>query len=147
MAKEHIKSGSGAPPRAKRTLEVSDGVRVVMAGLSPTEKGAVEVALRSPAAVRRLPVEHVARTVGGDVYVARATPRLRLIYRITPQRIEVTDLLNAGAVTFLLRPTASAKKTQPKEHTVRRPTGTTRPRTRSALKPLPDPATQLATNT
>jgi hypothetical protein len=147
MPKQHIKLGKRPAPRPKQTLEVSDGVRVVMAGLAQNERGAVEAAIESPTTVRRLPVEYVASTTEGDMYAARVTPRLRLIYRLAPYRIEVTDLLNADAVAYLLRPALATKKPQPKRHAVRLPKEFTRSRNRSARKPTAEPAAQLTTNT
>lgn len=82
---------------------VSDGVRVVMAGLTPVERAAVEAAIQSAQAVSGLPVEHTVRGAGGNLYAARVTPRLRLIYRRAPGRVEVADLLSSGTIDFLLR--------------------------------------------
>lgn len=101
MGKQIAKPGTGRPKRPKRTVEVSDGVRVVMAGLTQAEKDTIEAAFRSAAAIRRLPVELVVRPPDGEkMYTARVTDDLRLIYTIGPERIHVVLLMSAEAIEY-----------------------------------------------
>jgi hypothetical protein len=104
MGKSISKPPSGRKPRPKRTVVVSDGVRNVMAGLTQAEKDTIEAAFKSAAALLRLPVDLVVAASDGDMYTARVTDDLRLIYQIHPDRIEVVLLLSAGAVEYLTRP-------------------------------------------
>lgn len=122
------------PSTSRRRVEVSDGVRVIMAGLNPAEKASIEAAFHSLTALRRLPVEAVVESPNGNLYTARVTNDLRLVYRLLPGGPHVIDLLSAGAVRYLVDPrwmVQSAKMRQPKprkpitaKHTKRAPAGT-----------------------
>ncbi|MCI0700498.1 MAG: hypothetical protein L0241_05395 [Planctomycetia bacterium] len=109
MGKHVIKPSAEQTTRPKRTVVVSDGVRVVMAGLSQAEKDAIESAFKSSATLLRLPVEYVVHAQSGDMYTARVTDELRLVYQIQPDRVDVIDLLSAGAVDFLIGPNIVSK--------------------------------------
>lgn len=104
MAKQFIKAAKHPAAPSKRRVEVSDGVRVIMNGLNPNEKAAVESAFRSFTALRRLRVAAVVKSPNGDLYTARVTNDLRLVYRLTPSGARVSDLLSAGAVRYLTAP-------------------------------------------
>jgi hypothetical protein len=101
MGKQISKPSPGKKPRPKRKVVVYDGVRNVMAGYSQSEKEAIEAALKSAAAIRRLPVDLIVEAPDGPMYTARVTDNLRLIYQIHSDRIEVVLLLTAGAVAYL----------------------------------------------
>ncbi len=100
MAKQIVKTVK----RRKREIVVSEGVRIVMAGLSPKDKTAVEASFQTVSALLRLPIEAVVRAPNGDLRTAKVTDELRLIYRVGSERVEVTDLLSAGAVRYLIDP-------------------------------------------
>jgi hypothetical protein len=101
MGKQTAKPAPGKKTRPDRTVVVYDGVRNVMAGCTPQEKGAIEAALKSADAILGLPVDLVVAAPEGEMYTARVTEDLRLIYRIYPDRLEVVLLLSAGAVAYL----------------------------------------------
>lgn len=92
------------PTGPRRRVEVSDGVRVIMAGLNQAEKAAVETAFRSVTALLGLPVEYIVKAPSGDLRTARVTDDLCLVYRIEPAAVHVTDLLSTGAVRYLIHP-------------------------------------------
>lgn len=92
------------PGGSRRHVEVSDGVRVIMAGLNPAEKAAIEAAFRSATALLGLPVEYIVKAPSGDLRTARVTDDLCLVYRIEPAAVHVTDLLSTGAVRYLIHP-------------------------------------------
>ncbi len=101
MGKQISKSDAKRKKRPKRTVVVSEAVERVMFGLSQTEKDAIRAALRSAAAIRRLPVALVVAADNGPMYTACVTDDMRLIYQIEPDSIQVVLLLSAGDVDYL----------------------------------------------
>lgn len=99
MGKSIAKPGAERTRRPKRTVEVDDTVYVVLAGLSPGEQETVRAALRSAAAIRRLPVTLVVQPENGEkMYTARVTDDMRLVYTVEPERLTVVLLMSAATI-------------------------------------------------
>lgn len=104
MAKKFTRVAKPAAGRPKRKVEVSDGVRVVMTGLTLDERNAVLTATRSFAVLRGLPVEALVPSPNGDLYAARVTRDLCLVYRLDADGACVVDLLSVSAIRNLVHP-------------------------------------------
>lgn len=97
MATQKPTSTRNGHAEPKRTVVIDDRVLLGLGTLETGERAIVDSVIHSPDRLVALaPTAHRGGT-NGEMYIADASPHLKVIFRLTPTTVEVVDLLSKRA--------------------------------------------------